>query len=72
MRGLIDKNGEQFAYLQADTVYTLDGEPTGRLKDNYIVDLAGNQIWLVIGDGVYTLDGGEAIGYFSDRKTDII
>ena len=32
MRGLIDKKGEQFAYLVGNVLYTLDGEPTGRLE----------------------------------------
>ncbi len=65
MRGLIDRKGEQFAYLDGVVLYTLDGEPTGRLEGEFIVDLGGRQIWRVIGDGVYTPDGSESIGYFS-------
>jgi hypothetical protein len=64
-RGLIDRKGEQFAYLQGSVLYTLEGEATGRLEDNYVVDTAGNRMWLVVGDAVYSLDGGETIGYFS-------
>lgn len=64
-RGLIDRKGEQFAYLQGTNLYTLEGELTGRLEDNYIVDTAGNRMWRVVGDAVYSLDGGESIGYFS-------
>lgn len=64
MRGLIDRKGEQFAYLDGVVLYTLDGEPTGRLEGEFIVDLGGRQIWRVIGDGVYTLDGSESVGYF--------
>ncbi len=64
MRGLIDRKGEQFAYLEGTTLYTLDGEPTGRLEGSFIVDLGGKRIWRIIGDGVYTLDGAESIGYF--------
>ena len=30
-RGLLDRKGELFAYLEGDTLYTLDGEVTGRL-----------------------------------------
>jgi hypothetical protein len=64
-RGLIDRKGEQFAYLQGAVLYTLEGEPTGRLEDNYVVDTAGNRMWRVVGDAVYSLDGNETIGYFS-------
>jgi hypothetical protein len=64
MRGLIDRKGEQFAYLQGGTLFTLDGEPTGHLRGDYIEDLAGSRIWRVVGDGVYSLDGSETIGFF--------
>lgn len=63
MRGLIDRKGEQFAYMVGDVVYTLNGEPTGRLEGGFILDLAGNQRWRVNGDGVYSLDGSETIGF---------
>ncbi|MGD2050271.1 MAG: hypothetical protein PVH03_12280 [Chloroflexota bacterium] len=69
-RGLLDRNGELFAYLEGNVLYTLDGEVTGRLEGNYVVDTAGNQIWRVMKDGVYTLDGSEAIGYFSSWTPD--
>ena len=70
MRGLIDRKGEQFAYLLANTLYTLDDEPTGRLEGNYIVDLEGHRVWRKVGDAVYSLDGCETIGYFSEEKPD--
>ena len=66
-RGLLDRKGELFAYLEGDTLYTLDGEITGRLEGGYIVDTAGNRVWLVQQDGVYTLDGSRAVGYFGGR-----
>jgi hypothetical protein len=66
-RGLLDTKGELFAYLDGDRLYSLDGELTGRLEGGYIVDTAGNQVWLVQRDGVYTLNGARAIGYFSGR-----
>ena len=68
MRGLIDRKGEQFAYLQGNVLYTLEGEPTGRLEGEFIVDTAGNQVWRVIGDAVYSLDGAESIGYLGSEK----
>ena len=70
MRGLIDPKGEQFAYLSGGVLYTLDDEPTGRLEEDHIVDLAGNRMWRVIGDGVYSLDGTETIGYFGGERDD--
>jgi hypothetical protein len=66
-RGLLDTKGELFAYLEGDRLYSLDGELTGYLDGSYIVDTAGNRVWLVQQDGVYTLGGGRAIGYFSGR-----
>lgn len=68
MRGLIDRKGEQFAYLQGSVLYTLEGEATGRRDGDFIVDMAGKRVWRVIGDAVYSLDGMESIGYFSSEK----
>lgn len=70
MRGLIDKKGEQFAYLQGNVLYTLEGQPTGYLQDAFITDLAGNNVWRVVGDAVYSLDSSETIGYFSSPVSD--
>jgi hypothetical protein len=69
-RGLLDRKGELFAYLEGNVLYTLDGEVTGRLEGNYVVDTAGNQIWRILNDGVFTLDRNEAIGYFSSWTPD--
>ena len=69
MRGLIVRKGEQFAYLQGSTLYTLGDEPTGQLRGSFIEDLAGNRIWRVVGDGVYSLDGNETIGFFSAPRS---
>jgi hypothetical protein len=70
MRGLIDRKGEQFAYLIGNVLYTLEGEVSGRFEKPFIVDMAGNKIWRVVGDGVYTLDGSETIGYLSAERGD--
>lgn len=66
-RGLMDTEGELFAYLQGNSLYSLDGELTGRLEGNFIVDTGGNRVWRVYQDGVYTLDGSKAVGYFSSQ-----
>ena len=68
MRGVIDRKGEQFAYVNGNVLYTMDNEPTGRIEGNFIVDLAGNRIWRLVGDGVYLLDGSETIGYIGSRR----
>lgn len=69
-RGLLDRKGELFAYLEGNVLYTLEGDVTGRIEDIYVVDTVGNKIWRIINDGVYTLDGNEAIGYFSSWTSD--
>jgi hypothetical protein len=65
-RGLYDRKGELFAYMEGSTLFTLEGEMTGRLEGKYIVDTAGNRVWRVYDSGVYSLDEMEAIGYFGD------
>ena len=70
MRGLIDRKGEQFAYLIGDVRYTMDDEPSGRLAGEYILDLAGKPVWRVVGDGVYALRGLETIGYLTEERNE--
>jgi len=65
-RGLYDRKGELFAYLEGNTLFTLEGEVTGRLEGKYIVDTAGNPVWRVYDSGVYSLNELEAIGYFGE------
>jgi len=66
-RGLCDSKGELFGYVDGLVLYSLDNEPTGRIENDYIVDLEGNKIWRIYNDGVYSLDSMEAVGYLSDR-----
>lgn len=68
MRGIIDRKGEVFAYVQGGVLYTLDGEATGRLEEGFIVDMAGDRIWRLVGDGIYTLDGSETIGFLGEER----
>ena len=63
IRGLTDRKGETFAYLEGDHLFTLEGEHTGYLRDEFIVDMVGNKVWRVIGDAVYTKNGQEPVGY---------
>ncbi len=68
MRGLVDRKGEQFAYLIGNVLYTMDDEPSGRLEGEMIVDLAGKPVWRVVGDGVYAIRGLETIGYLTEER----
>lgn len=68
MRGLIDRKGEQFAYMMGNMLYTMDGELSGRLEGQYIVDLAGKPMWRVVGDGVYAVGDLETIGYLTEER----
>ncbi|MBK9049805.1 MAG: hypothetical protein IPL78_02445 [Chloroflexi bacterium] len=68
MRGIIDRKGEMFAYEQNGTIYTLDDEPTGRIQGDFVVDLAGNNVWRIVGDGLYTLVEMEPVGYLGTEK----
>lgn len=67
MRGIYGRKGEQFAYLQGDKLFTLEGEHTGYLRKKFIVDLKDNSIWEVVGDAIYSLDGNETIGYIGSE-----
>lgn len=68
MRGVYDRKGEQFAYLNGGILYTLDGEPSGKHVGDYIVDLAGNKRWRIIGDALSSLDFSETIGYIGAEQ----
>jgi hypothetical protein len=70
MRGLMDKKGEQFGYLQGNILYDLEGETFGRLEGEFVINRQGNPIWRVVGDGVYTLDSSETIGFFGADAPD--
>ena len=64
MQGLIDRKGEQFAYVIDGLLFTLDDQQTGRIEGEFVVDMHGNKVWRIVGDAVYALDGMESIGYF--------
>jgi hypothetical protein len=68
IRGIVDKKGEQFAYIENGVLFTVDGERSGTVTKDFILDLAGNKIWRVVGAGVYTLDGNQSIGFIMGEK----
>ncbi len=43
MRSLTDKKGEQFAYLENNILYDMEGVATGSLEGDFIVDLVGKR-----------------------------
>ena len=71
MRSLTDKKGEQFAYLENNVLYDLEGVATGRREGDFIVDLAGKRIGRVVGNGVYTLDSSESVGFFGGDRQEL-
>lgn len=71
MRGLVSPKGEQFGYVIGDSLYTMDDEPSGRMRGEYVVNMVGDPVWRIVGDGIYSLDGMETIGYLtSERSSD--
>lgn len=70
VRGIYDRKGELFAYLDGYTLLTLEGEVTGRLEGDYMVDLAGNRIWRIFDNGIYPLDEWVTIGYFGSSPAE--
>jgi hypothetical protein len=60
-RGIYDRHGEVFAYLEGDRVHNLEGEQVGYRRGQVIYSMSDEKIWTIEGDGLYA-DGG-AIGY---------
>ena len=69
-RGVYDYKGELFAFLEGSTLFTMDGEITGSLEGDYILDTAGNRVWRVHDSGLYTLDEWVNIGYLGGSTGD--
>jgi hypothetical protein len=63
-RGIYDRNGELFAYLDGDRVYDLDGAQIGYRRGQAIYTMAGEPMWTLEGDGLYA--GGQNIGYLGN------
>jgi len=68
MRGLVSPKGEQFGYVIGDALFTLDDEPAGYLRGDYVVNMAGERVWRIVGDGIYSLNGMESIGYLTGER----
>lgn len=72
IRGVFDRKGELFAYRQGNDLVTLEGELSGKIVGDYVVDLAGVRIWRIVGDALYTADSAESIGYFGAAMPDYL
>ena len=66
MQGIIDFKGEVFGMREGNDIFTLDGEKTGMVVDNFVVDLKGSPRWRVMGDAIYTLQY-EPVGFFGTK-----
>jgi hypothetical protein len=64
-RGLYDRSGEVFAYLDGTRVYDLDSRQIGELRGQVIYDLDDERHWLVDGDALLDLRGN-VIGYLGE------
>lgn len=69
-RGIYDRKGELFAYLDGNHLLTLEGEVTGRLEGDHFVDMAGNRIWRVFDNGIYPMDEWVTIGYIGESASE--
>ena len=65
-RGLYNRDGEVFGYLQGSRVYDLQGNQTGEMRDRTIYDLDGTRRWLIDGDALLDLRGN-VIGYLGEN-----
>ena len=65
-RGIYDKNGELFGYLDGSEVYDLNDTRTGFFRDGAIYAENGEIQWIVRGDGLYDLKG-ESVGYLGEN-----
>jgi len=68
MRGIVDRKGEQFAYVENGVVFTMEGEPSGKIEGRAVVDLAGAPVWRIIGDAIYQMGSLEPVGFFTSAR----
>ena len=65
-RGIYDRDGEVFGYLDGTRVYDLDSRQIGELRGRAIYDLNDERRWLVESDALLDLRG-HVIGYLGER-----
>ncbi len=61
-RGISNRDGEVFGYLQGNRIYDLQGQQTGVVQGQVVYDLEGARQWLLDGDALLDLKGN-VIGY---------
>ncbi len=64
-RGIYNRDGEVFGYLQGSRTYDLEGNQTGTVHGQIVYDLDGKRRWLIHRDAL--LDWrGNVIGYLGE------
>jgi hypothetical protein len=61
-RGIYDRDGELFGYIDGQHIYNLSGQRTGTLRGQVIYDLDDDRRWLLDRDALLDLRG-HVIGY---------
>ena len=65
-RGMFNKDGELFGYLEGTTIFDLDDNQVGTIRDGVAYAQGGRAQWIIQDDGIFTLKG-ESIGYLGER-----
>ncbi|MBN1680303.1 MAG: hypothetical protein JW966_08415 [Anaerolineae bacterium] len=64
-RGIYNRDGDVFGYVEGIRTYDLNGKQTGVVRDQVIYDTDGNAHWRLSGDAI--LDNqGTVIGYLGE------
>ena len=61
-RGIHDRDGELFCFVEGTRLYNLDGERIGELVGRTVMDTDGKRRWVIDGDALLDLRGN-VIGY---------
>jgi len=65
-RGIYNREGELFGYLEGTRTYDLDGNLTGEVRGHTVYDLNDERHWVIDGDAL--LDPhGNVLGYLGER-----
>ena len=66
MRGMYNRDGELFGYLQGSRIYDLDGVQTGVVRGRVIFDMNGDRRLRIDGDALLDIRYN-VVGYLGDR-----
>ncbi len=68
-RGISNRDGEVFGYLEGNRIYDLQGQQTGVVQGQVVYDLDGGRQWLLDGDALLDLKGN-VVGYIGAPVSD--